>query len=171
MNSSQEDSWSGYQLSGWWERVGAYLIDGLLISLIGLLLTGLTGLVIFLLFSGAGGGAVLIGVVLFLVFALIINLLVMVFYYCLTMQRPGLKNGQSPGKEIFSIAVKREDGQEVDFKYALIRQVLVIYLFFNIFVNVFTASIGMVLNYLWPLWDDKRQAFHDKMVGSRVVKL
>lgn len=171
MSSSQEDSWNNYQLSGWWARVGAYVIDSLLIGLIGLILTVMIGLVMVLIFSGASDGAIFAAVIFFLIISLVINLLVMVFYYCLTMKRPGNKNGQSPGKEVFNITVKREDGGEIDFKYAFIRQIVVIYLFFNVFVNIVTASVGMILNYLWPLWDDKRQALHDKMVGSRVVKL
>ena len=30
--------------------------------------------------------------------------------------------------------------------------------------------LPIVLDYLWPLWDKKNQALHDKVVGSVVVK-
>ena len=35
---------------------------------------------------------------------------------------------------------------------------------FSIFV------LPIVLDYLWPLWDGKNQALHDRVVGSVVVK-
>ncbi len=35
---------------------------------------------------------------------------------------------------------------------------------FGIFV------IPALLDYLWPLWDEKKQSLHDKVVGSVVVK-
>ena len=30
--------------------------------------------------------------------------------------------------------------------------------------------LPIVLDYLWPLWDKKNQALHDKVVGGVVVK-
>jgi uncharacterized RDD family membrane protein YckC len=32
------------------------------------------------------------------------------------------------------------------------------------------SAIPCYLGYFWPLWDDQSQAFHDKIVGSVVVK-
>jgi uncharacterized RDD family membrane protein YckC len=32
------------------------------------------------------------------------------------------------------------------------------------------SGIPCYLGYLWPLWDDQSQSFHDKIVGSVVVK-
>ena len=31
------------------------------------------------------------------------------------------------------------------------------------------SGLPLLLGYLWPLWDDRQQAFHDKLVNSRVV--
>ncbi|WP_459984155.1 RDD family protein [Nocardioides sp. AN3] len=33
------------------------------------------------------------------------------------------------------------------------------------------ASVFSLLNYLWPLWDDKRQALHDKAARTNVVRV
>jgi uncharacterized RDD family membrane protein YckC len=30
-------------------------------------------------------------------------------------------------------------------------------------------GLALLLNYLWPLWDDKNQALHDKVAGTNVV--
>ncbi|MGO4257738.1 RDD family protein [Marmoricola sp. RAF53] len=35
----------------------------------------------------------------------------------------------------------------------------------------FAFSIAQLLNYLWPLWDPKKQALHDKVAGTNVVKV
>jgi uncharacterized RDD family membrane protein YckC len=31
------------------------------------------------------------------------------------------------------------------------------------------GSLLIILNLLWPLWDDKRQALHDKIAATNVV--
>jgi uncharacterized RDD family membrane protein YckC len=171
MSSSQEDSFNGQELSGWWARVGAQIIDSLIIGLVATISAFLLLLIFLAIFSGTNSGVVFIATLLFILFSLGVFIAIMVIYYGLTMKREGSKNGQSLGKEMFSITVIREGGEVVDFKYALFRQVAVIYLFFNVFVSIFTAGIGPFLNYLWPIWDEKRQALHDKIVGSRVIKL
>ncbi len=37
--------------------------------------------------------------------------------------------------------------------------------------GLFTILILPLLNYLWPLWDKKNEALHDKMCSTRVVKV
>ena len=32
------------------------------------------------------------------------------------------------------------------------------------------ASVLTLIDYLWPLWDDKRQALHDKVAKTQVVE-
>jgi uncharacterized RDD family membrane protein YckC len=32
------------------------------------------------------------------------------------------------------------------------------------------CSLPLLLSYLWPLWDQRNQTLHDKMVGSIVVR-
>ena len=34
-----------------------------------------------------------------------------------------------------------------------------------------SAAIGLLVDALWPLWDKGKQALHDKVVGSIVVKV
>lgn len=31
-------------------------------------------------------------------------------------------------------------------------------------------SFLSLINYLWPLWDDKKQALHDKVAATNVVR-
>ncbi len=145
-----------WELSGWWRRVGASLVDGLIIWI------PLT--IIYSLIVGVGGesgdsnayegGRWLIG------------LLASSAYFMATMSA---WNGQTIGKRVTAIRVVRENGESVDAKFAFVRQILVISILFNTIGALFLL-IPMILNYLWPLWDDKNQALHDKVVKSRVVR-
>jgi len=38
------------------------------------------------------------------------------------------------------------------------------------YLGAIVSALPCYLGYLWPLWDDKNQAWHDKMVSSIVVK-
>ena len=35
---------------------------------------------------------------------------------------------------------------------------------------LFTAYLLTLINYLWPLWDPRNQALHDKMCDTVVLK-
>ena len=68
--------------------------------------------------------------------------------------------GRTPGKEVMKIRLLREqDGQVVGFGNAVVRGIVH-------FVDGITCFIG----YLWPLWDDKKQTFADKIMKTVVVK-
>jgi uncharacterized RDD family membrane protein YckC len=38
------------------------------------------------------------------------------------------------------------------------------------FVSQLTCGIAGLLDVLWPLWDERRQALHDKIASSVVVR-
>jgi uncharacterized RDD family membrane protein YckC len=70
------------------------------------------------------------------------------------------RKGQSLGMKIVGIkVVKLETGQPTGAGLGFGRYLLVGLL------STFTCY----LNLLWPLWDDKHQALHDKVVGTVVV--
>lgn len=71
------------------------------------------------------------------------------------------KTGQTWGRRIVGIKVVREtSGEPIGFGRALGRQ---------LFAGFFSSAI-FYLGYLWMIWDDKKQTWHDKVVGSIVVK-
>lgn len=147
-----------YLLSGWWRRVGAYMIDVVVILIGGLLLVGiLAGL-------GAIGGktttivGVIIGVIAYFAVALL--------YAPLLMART---NGQTLGKMAAGIRVIRADGRRMDFGWAALREVAVKGFGVGL-AAAFTFYIAFFLNYLWPLWDAQHQALHDMVCGTRVVR-
>jgi uncharacterized RDD family membrane protein YckC len=151
--AAQGPAWAGAPLSGWWRRVGAYILDGIFTAL--------------LIWLGSGlivAGSEAAGVILFFV-----GLVVAFFYFPITMAREGAPNGQSLGKQILSIRVVRDDGEPVSFGFALLRQFVVFYLLFQVIGSVL-LGIPWLLDVLWPLWDSEHRALHDMMVKSHVVE-
>jgi uncharacterized RDD family membrane protein YckC len=71
------------------------------------------------------------------------------------------KTGQTWGRKIVGIKVVGETtGEPIGFGRALGRQ---------LFAGFISAQI-LYIGYLWMLWDDKQQTWHDKVVNSIVVK-
>lgn len=69
----------------------------------------------------------------------------------------------TPGKLIVGLRVRLRQRPELPVGAILLRM-----------LGVFLLGlcwIGQVLDYLWPLWDDKKQALHDKMAKTNVVKI
>ncbi len=71
------------------------------------------------------------------------------------------KTGQPWGARIIGVKVVRQGtGAPIGFGAALGR---------SLFANIFSSAI-LYLSYLWMLWDDQQQTWHDKVVSSVVVK-
>ena len=135
-----------YELASWGSRVGAYLIDVMLI-VIGLFVIG----VVFGFFSrGSSSVADAITVLAYLVFALYAPLML------------AFNGGQTVGKKALGIAVINEDGRPIGLGRALWREI------FSRWLLAITV-IGGILDPLWPLWDDQNRALHDFMAKTRVI--
>lgn len=78
--------------------------------------------------------------------------------------------GWTVGDRLASVRVLRSDGSRLDGGVAFVREFVVKSILFGM-VGVFvTFGIATLLNYLWPLWDERSQALHDKIVGTVVVR-
>ena len=80
-----------------------------------------------------------------------------------------LKNGQTPGKQLVGIRVVRDNGEPSGWGYTFLREFVIKGLLGGVIASA-TAGIYTVVDHLWPLWDQKRQALHDKMVNTIVVQ-
>jgi uncharacterized RDD family membrane protein YckC len=79
-----------------------------------------------------------------------------------------LLKGATPGKLLLGIGVRlRERPGRLPLGAVLLRQV--IWAIGNIPGLSFMGLVGL-LDALWPLWDDKRQALHDKLAKTQVVR-
>ena len=138
------------QLGSWIARVGAALIDGLIVDI-----PLVIGYLIFIpsLLGGSppGTASQLLAFVCFIAaFALAVwNQLI----------RQG-KTGQSLGKQALGLRLVREtDGQPIGFGMCFVRALAHV-----------LDSLACMVGYLWPLWDSKRQTFADKIMSTLVVK-
>ncbi|MEU7876734.1 RDD family protein [Microbispora bryophytorum] len=154
------NQYGGYpapEFAHWGLRVGATLIDGLIVgvptwilSIIGSALSAgsvdeETGQV------GSGFG---IGLLLSLV-ALVVGI-----GLALWLKHKEGTTGQTVGKKVVGIqTVKEQTGEYIGFGMAVVRGICHI-------VDGLPCYVG----YLWPLWDAKRQTFADKIVGTVVVR-
>lgn len=141
---------SGGQLAEWGSRAGGYIIDYLIfmapfwvLYFIGSMLAG----------SGSGGAAV-IGLLFYLIgFALIVGAGLWICYQEGT-------TGQSIGKRQMNIRlVSAQTGQPIGFGMAIVRK-------FAHIADSFLCYIG----FLWPLWDERKQTFADKICNTIVVR-
>jgi uncharacterized RDD family membrane protein YckC len=141
----------GRPLAGWGARVGATLVDGLICA-VPLIVLALIATAIGAAGDGEGAMAGFAGVLLILGYVLTVGLGI---YN--TVFKQG-KTGQTWGKGVLKIRlVKMETGQPIGAGMAFVRSLC------HILDSFF------YIGYLWPLWDDLRQTFADKIMGTVVM--
>jgi uncharacterized RDD family membrane protein YckC len=154
-----------WRLAGWWSRVGAQLLDLLIVWVPGgILLT----LPIVAATSAADGSA---SERTWLIATIVASFLVMgahLFYAPLLMRRAGRRNGQTIGKQVTGIRVIRASGEPMSFSQAAMRQII-FKSFGGIVASTFVPLFPWILNYLWPTWDEQHRALHDLAADTRVV--
>src|SRR6478735_1428035 len=135
--------------ASWLQRVGAYIIDGLV------LFVAYLPVVIGGVISGSSSsGSSALGLLLTLV-GWVLYIGVFVWNTCLKQGR----TGYSIGKGVLGIKLVSEaTGQPVGGGMSFVRQLAHV-------VDSVACSIG----YLWPLWDRKRQTFADKIMSTIVI--
>jgi uncharacterized RDD family membrane protein YckC len=128
--------------AGWWSRVGATLLDGVIVF-VPLLL---------------GGIILIISDTLATVLALVY--LVAVFFYAPILLT--VHEGQTWGKQAAGIRVVRMDGSPVHLGRAFGREFLKL---------VFGATVILwVIDVLWPLRQPENRAWHDLATDTRVIR-
>ena len=143
--------------AAWSQRAGAVLLDGVIATIATVVLYAIgIGLLT------GGGGLAAAGLILVLAVYLLGPLVAFAFYAWQTC-RPGERNGQTIGKHAVGIRVVRADGRQVGFGTVLMRHTLIGFFY------LITLGIGIVVDYLWPLWDERNQSLHDKLAKTYVV--
>src|SRR5918994_5651701 len=153
-------AFAGAELSGWWRRVGAQVLDSLILTIPVILIV----ILVVVVAAGSDVGAVVTGIVTSLAYVVAV-----VFYAPVLMKRPGPHNGQTWGKQAVGIGVVHDTGEEGTLGVAFLREGAVKYFLFG-FIGSFFFSIPTLVNYLWPLWDDQNRCLHDMIVKSHVVR-
>jgi uncharacterized RDD family membrane protein YckC len=152
-------------LAGWWSRVGAALIDSVIVGVGGLLLlVAITAPFSIGFFAGEDAGWISIVVGLFL--AIICVSIMALLYAPALMART---NGKTLGRMAVGIRVVRANGKAMTFGFAMLREVAVKTLLFGIAAAI-TGGLATLADVLWPLWDEENRALHDFIVDTRVVQ-
>ena len=68
--------------------------------------------------------------------------------------------GTTIGGIVMNLKVVRTDGRPIDFAVALVRS-----------LSSFFSAFALFLGFFWAGWDRERQAWHDKIAGTVVVKM
>ena len=152
-------------LASWGRRVGAFLIDGLIVGIGALiLLVAITAPFSVGFFASDNTGIV----ALFVGFLLAtLSITVIAFLYAPALM--ARTNGQTFGRMAVGIRVVRANGQPITFGFAMLREVVVKALLFGLIGGI-TGGIVHLLDALWPLWDEENRALHDFVVNTRVVE-
>jgi len=150
----------GRPLAGWGRRFAAWLLDlifsGFVAVVVGVIAGGLVALVLYVL-AGSDDAVFIAGTVVGYIAALVAGATYYVYLH-------GNERGQTWAKRLLGIRVRDEaTGGRIGYGRAFARWVMPA-LFFNFFL------IPGILDGLWPLWDGKRQTWHDKIVRSIVVR-
>ncbi len=147
VDASDPSATHSYELAGFGQRFGAWLLDVFILFLAVLLLIGVSGG--FSLEDPNSGVSGSINV--------IAQLLSIAFHVYFLTQR----DGQTPGKMAVGIRVIKKNGSQLSILDAFLRNV----------VGYNLSGFVLGLGYFWSLWDSESQTWHDKIVSTVVVKV
>ena len=150
-----------YRLASWGSRVGAALIDGLIIFVPAIIVMSILGVGL-ASSDGDGAGAFIGGLILSVLVIAVVALL----YAPVMLSQT---NGKTVGRMVTGIRVIRANGQPITFGFAALREIAVKSLLVGI-VGSFTAGLAYLVDVLWPLWDDENRALHDFVVDTRTIQ-
>lgn len=146
------------QYAGFGRRLLAFFLDFLLIFLIGIVLQSALGKNPFLVFQNVKSLEELqqlqgsTSTTLTSLIGLIVGLAYFLIFYV-------NYDGATPGKRLMAIKITKDDGSKVTYPVIFVR-------YLGTFVSGFLLGIG----YLWIIWDERKQALHDKIAKTIVVK-
>ena len=149
-------------LAGWWLRFAAYLLDTVILLCI--------AVAVFWVVWGTSGVAGTAGIAAAITWGTTDYLFRGVFYAPLLMRRRGEHNGQTIGKEVAGIRVVREDGWPMSYGAGVLREWLAKTLVIQVAGVALTGGVAVLLDYIWPLWDERRQALHDRLASTVVLE-
>ncbi|GGA83493.1 hypothetical protein GCM10011521_22340 [Arenimonas soli] len=152
--------------AGFWRRLGAFFIDGLVLGLFGLLV----GLAIGDVLAGMGGYERFVGFAIALAFGLL---------------NSRLTGGRTPGKYLLGIRVADLSGAPISIPRALLRQAVLslpfflngapfdeqtLFSFFGVVLSVLLFGGMFAIVYLFVFNRKSRRSLHDLVAGTCVVR-
>ncbi len=144
------------EYAGFWMRLGAYLIDGIAVWVIGWFLLAVISLIT-LPFTIGGDFMAFHPFWFFLrgLWSLIWLIIPAAYFIFLWVLR-----GQTPGMMALRIKLIRTDGSPVDWGAAVVR-----------FLGYIICWITLGLLFFWIAFDGRKQGLHDKMADTYIIIL
>jgi uncharacterized RDD family membrane protein YckC len=130
--------------AGWWSRVGAYILDAILLFVL---------LIVVIVVGHAIGAGVLI---------LLLCLWFLFGWLGYWVYFEGSESGQTIGKRALGIRVRNDRGGRASYGQAFGRNIVA-----RLIGIIPFAGLADVL---WPLWDGRHQCLHDKAASTVVVR-
>src|SRR3990167_9319672 len=151
---------SQVKYAGFGIRFLAYWVDFLILFPLGLMIQQMVGNSPFAMFQAQslsdiqkiqGSSNSILGMAIALPLAIAYFLIFWVNY-----------DGATPGKKLLGIKIVKDNGEKLTYPAAFIRWIG----YMISAATMFFFGIG----YLWIIWDKKKQALHDKIAGTVVVR-
>lgn len=139
------------EYAGFWRRLGAFLIDAILLSILMRLLFPLRGAG-FDLWNLDSRWYFIPLITLSNLFSSLATIAYSVVFWTW--------RGQTPGKMLLNIKVLRGDGSNITLGYALLR-----------YLGYIVCGLTLGIGFLWIGFDARKQGLHDKIADTVVVKL
>ena len=151
------------EYAGFWIRLGAYLIDGLIFLFIAWAVTyifailgqGSTGVGVMANHYDTGGIVLEHSFISSHVSWILAWLIEVAYFVGFWTWR-----GQTPGKMIAGVKVIRTDSSPVTWQYALLR-----------YLGYIVSAMLLFIGFIWIAFDSHKQGIHDKVADTYVVKL
>jgi uncharacterized RDD family membrane protein YckC len=146
---------SSVKKGGFWIRYAAWIIDTIVLNIIGIILLSIGSAAFDLASSGLQNleteEMVSIMVPYFL-FMLIIRITYFTYFHGST--------GQTLGKMVCKLKVVRLNGDPLGYGKAFLR-----------WIGYLLSGIILYLGFLWVAWDKHKQGWHDKIAGTYVIRI
>lgn len=143
LDEEENFSFSQVEYAGFWIRFGAYFIDGIILYIVQLIL----GFTIGMLMEDVISGMYIVNAVSFAVG----------WIYFAALESS--ENQGTIGKQAVGIKVVNEEGERISFVMATGR-------YFGKLLSILILFIGFIM----AAFDSKKQALHDKIVSTYVIK-
>jgi uncharacterized RDD family membrane protein YckC len=154
--------------AGFWVRFAAYLIDGLILSIpfgvvVVILISMLGGLGVMmhrnLATSGDPGAAAAFFGPMFMVFFLgMLGFVILQWLYFAGMESS--ERQATFGKSVMSLRVTNSEGQRISFGHATGR----------FFAKIVSGLVPLAIGYIMAAFTEKKQALHDLIAGTLVLR-
>lgn len=144
------------EYAGWWARFWAYVTDLVIESVVLVLIVVCRNLILFAL-QNQGNTVFDLA---FTIFADLQMLAFILWYFA----GQWAERGQTIGQSMLHIMVVRPDGELISFGRGLLRWLIGMGILDSIVV-------GLPIGWLWAAWDPQKQAWHDKLAGTIVIRV